>query len=166
MRSLHCHWDHDDGQASAVPQGNGSMALPKQGSMLMSMVCITTKSHAVWDTYLKPCWCSWAQAKLAPSLISHCTIQVVPAVMCEQESCPWRHEQRKVGGLTNSASPKPRSKDFSWPIPTSIPSMNSWSTLREESSGTRAAESPWHRPTAGYLRGLLMRVQYWRCSRI
>lgn len=43
--------------------------------------------------------------------------------------------------------------------PTSIPSMISWSTWKSWSCRSKAVRSSWHRPTAGYPKGVSVRIQ-------
>ena len=59
----------------------------------------------------------------------------------------------------------PRSKTLSWHIPMSIPSINPWkgrNPWKSWSCRFKAARSPWHRSTTGYL---TVRWWYWRNHR-
>jgi hypothetical protein len=73
----------------------------------------------------------------------------------------WCRCQRAGNQLSYHSGPDPGL----WVGPTSNSSMHGWSMWKGQSCGSKAAGSPWHQATTRYLRGVLVRIQYWSCSR-
>jgi hypothetical protein len=78
-----------------------------------------------------------------------------------QDSAGWCEcESHRADQLSYHPGPGPGL----W-VGLSTSSMNHWSTWRDRSCRSKAVGSPCHRATAGYLRGVSVRFQYWQCSR-
>jgi hypothetical protein len=164
---------------------SGFVAMKQQGSVLMSMVHITTKDHeGIPDLgcYLWPHWCPRAvQCWSHPSLTSvfwksgptsyqllhlgEQTLHLVPLAGCSIGWASWGSagELALVTPVhwSTQLPPRPRSRALSWPTQTSTPSMNCWSTWRCQSCRSETPGSSWHRATIGYPRGVPVRSQYW-----
>jgi hypothetical protein len=74
----------------------------------------------------------------------------------------------RAGRLTDSASTQGPDPGLWVSSPQHLPhwcTTIEWSSLRGPFYRSKAAGSPWHRATTGYLRRVPMRIQYWWCSR-
>jgi hypothetical protein len=78
------------------------------------------------------------------------------------ESWPSEYRCRRADSWPTQLPPRSRSRALSWPIPTSTPPMNCWSLWKSHPYRGKLQD---HRATAGYPRGVLVRIQYWWYSR-
>jgi hypothetical protein len=143
-------WPH----LSPAPALRGSVSVPHLGSSVELSQLAKARVSQPWGHESRkaspvPCWL-WHLGELARDML---------------ESCPWRCVCGRAGRLTNSATIQAKILDFELTTPASTTFINWWNMWRGLSCRSKAAGSPWHMATTGYLRGVLVRIQYWWCSR-
>lgn len=102
------------------------------------------------------CWSSLTTEELTPPLITGVE-ELAPMVEELALSCTW-------GGGPSSLA-WPTSRTLSWPTTTSTPSMTCRGVWRGWACGPITTRSPVTQATAGYLRGVSMRIEHWWCTR-
>ena len=95
--------------------------------------------------------------KLVLSLLAEVLGELARAAL---ESWPWWWGCRSAGRLTNSATTQAQIQDFELAHPNIYPMYDLPECMKGQSCRSKAAGSPWHRATTGYLRGVPVRIQY------